>query len=48
MVSTYLIEKTGDRAAPSYWLMAAAACGIVATLALFRDRRRLEGVPAHA
>jgi MHS family citrate/tricarballylate:H+ symporter-like MFS transporter len=36
MVSTYLIDQTGDRAAPSYWLMAAAACGIIATLALFR------------
>ena len=48
MVSTFLIEKTGDRAAPSYWLMAAAACGIVATLGLFRGRPRVERVPAHA
>jgi MHS family citrate/tricarballylate:H+ symporter-like MFS transporter len=28
--------------------MAAAACGIVATLALFRGRAGLERVPAHA
>jgi len=48
MVSTYLIERTGDRAAPSYWLMAAAACGIIATLSLFRGRPQVERVPAHA
>ena len=48
MVSTWLIEKTGDKAAPGYWLMAAAACGIVATLALFRGRPQMERVPAHA
>ncbi|MCJ2116485.1 MFS transporter [Methylobacterium sp. J-001] len=48
MVSTYLIEQTGDRAAPSYWLMAAAACGIVATLSLFRSGPREARVPAHA
>ena len=48
MVSTYLIERTGDRAAPSYWLMAAAACGIVATLSLFRGGKREARIPAHA
>ncbi|GJE37179.1 MFS transporter [Methylobacterium persicinum] len=36
LVSTYLIDVTKDRAAPSYWLMFAAACGILATLGLFR------------
>lgn len=36
LVSTYLIDLTHDRAAPSYWLMFAAACGIIATLGLFR------------
>lgn len=40
LVSTYLIDLTKDRAAPSYWLMFAAACGIVATLGLFRDGGR--------
>jgi MHS family citrate/tricarballylate:H+ symporter-like MFS transporter len=35
-VSTYLIEMTGDKAAPGYWLSFAAACGLVATLALYR------------
>jgi MHS family citrate/tricarballylate:H+ symporter-like MFS transporter len=27
---------TGDKAAPGYWLSFAAACGLVATLALYR------------
>lgn len=40
LVSTYLIDVTGDRAAPSYWLMFAAACGILATLGLFRGGGR--------
>ena len=35
-VSTYLIEITGDKAAPGYWLSFAAACGLGATLALYR------------
>jgi MHS family citrate/tricarballylate:H+ symporter-like MFS transporter len=35
-VSTYLIQVTGDRAAPGYWLSFAAVCGLVATLILYR------------
>jgi MFS transporter, MHS family, citrate/tricarballylate:H+ symporter len=35
-ISTYLIEMTGDRAAPGYWLTFAAACGLGATLAFYR------------
>src|ERR1700751_4735027 len=30
-VSTYLIQITGDKAAPGYWLSFAAVCGLVAT-----------------
>ena len=37
-VSTYLIQITGDRAAPGYWLSMAAVCGLVATLALYRRK----------
>jgi MHS family citrate/tricarballylate:H+ symporter-like MFS transporter len=36
-ISTYLIEMTGDKAAPGYWLTFAAACGLGATLALYRQ-----------
>ena len=36
LVSTWLIQATGDNAAPGYWLMLAAACGIGSTLAIFR------------
>ena len=35
-VSTWLIKSTGDKAAPGIWMSCAAACGLVATLALYR------------
>ncbi|AJG22926.1 MFS transporter [Cupriavidus basilensis] len=38
-VSTYLIEVTGDKAAPGYWMSFAAACGLLATLILYRKAR---------
>lgn len=37
-ISTWLIALTGDKAAPGYWLTCAAACGLVATLILYRPR----------
>jgi MHS family citrate/tricarballylate:H+ symporter-like MFS transporter len=37
-ISTYLIEVTGDKAAPGYWMSFAAVCGLIATLILFRKR----------
>jgi MHS family citrate/tricarballylate:H+ symporter-like MFS transporter len=36
LVSTTLINLTGDKASPGYWLMLAGLCGIVSTLALYR------------
>jgi MHS family citrate/tricarballylate:H+ symporter-like MFS transporter len=36
LVSTYLINATGDRASPGFWLMFAGLCGIVSTLTLYR------------
>ncbi|KJK21260.1 citrate-proton symporter [Burkholderiaceae bacterium 16] len=38
-VSTYLIEATGDKAAPGYWMSFAAACGLLATIILYRKAR---------
>jgi MHS family citrate/tricarballylate:H+ symporter-like MFS transporter len=35
-VSTTLIEFTGDKAAPGFWLSFAAICGLLATLFLYR------------
>jgi MHS family citrate/tricarballylate:H+ symporter-like MFS transporter len=35
-VSTWLIERTGDKAAPGYWMGFAGVCGLVATLLLYR------------
>lgn len=36
VISTWLIQATGDKAAPGYWMAAAAACGLIAALALYR------------
>ena len=35
LVSTWLIEKTGDKAAPGYWLAFAGLCGLAATIAVY-------------
>lgn len=35
-MSTALIEYTGDKAAPGYWMSFAAACALLATLYLYR------------
>jgi MHS family citrate/tricarballylate:H+ symporter-like MFS transporter len=35
-VSTWLIQSTGDKAAPAYWLSIAAVCSLAATIALYR------------
>ena len=45
-ISTYLIHSTGNKAAPGLWLMFAAACGLVATLVIFRTRRQAEALQA--
>jgi MHS family citrate/tricarballylate:H+ symporter-like MFS transporter len=36
LVSTWLIEVTGDKAAPGYWMAFAASCGLLATIVLYR------------
>lgn len=36
-ISTYLIDLTGDKAAPGYWMSFAAGCSLVAALQLFRQ-----------
>jgi MFS transporter, MHS family, citrate/tricarballylate:H+ symporter len=38
VMSTWLIETTGDKAAPGYWMAFAAACGLLATLLIYRPR----------
>lgn len=49
VVSTWLIQVTGDKAAPGYWMAFAAACGLTATLLLYRrDGIRVRGAPATA
>lgn len=36
LVSTWLIEVTGNPAAPGYWMAFGGACGLVATLVIYR------------
>src|ERR1700731_3614497 len=38
LAATWLIGKTGDKASPGYWLMLAAASGIVAALIIYRGK----------
>jgi MHS family citrate/tricarballylate:H+ symporter-like MFS transporter len=38
VISTYLIEKTGDKAAPAMWLSVAAVCGFIGTVLLYRRK----------
>ena len=38
LISTWLIDQTKDRASPGYWLMAAAASGLIATMIIYRGR----------
>jgi MHS family citrate/tricarballylate:H+ symporter-like MFS transporter len=36
LISTWLIEVTGDKASPGYWMTFAAVCGLFATFVLYR------------
>jgi len=40
--STWLIDKTGDKASPCYWLMFGATLGIVAALTVYRGGKTIE------
>ena len=40
--STWLIDHTGDKASPGYWLMFAAALGIIAALVVYRGGKTIE------
>ena len=49
LASTWLIDKTADRASPGFWLMFAAASGLIATLVIYRGGKTIEtraAVPA--
>jgi MHS family citrate/tricarballylate:H+ symporter-like MFS transporter len=40
-ISTWLIQTTGDKAAPGYWMSFAGVCGLLATLYQYRKRGNL-------
>jgi MFS transporter, MHS family, citrate/tricarballylate:H+ symporter len=39
--ATWLIDHTGDKASPGYWLMCAATLGIIAALAIYRGGKTI-------
>lgn len=38
VVSTWLIQTTGDKAAPGYWMAFAAVCGLLAAVLIYRPQ----------
>ncbi len=40
--STKLIDRTGDKASPAFWLMFGAALGIIAALTVYRGGKTIE------
>lgn len=40
--ATWLIQQTGDKASPAFWLMFGASLGIIATLTVYRGGRTME------
>src|SRR5262249_9183637 len=49
LVSTWLINQTGDKASPGFWLMFGATLGIIATSIVYRGGKTIEAtevVPA--
>jgi MFS transporter, MHS family, citrate/tricarballylate:H+ symporter len=52
LVSTWLIEETGNRAAPGWWMAFAGLCGLGATIVVYwyglRAREAIVVVPAVA
>jgi len=39
-IATWMIEFSGDKAAPGIWMSFAAACGLIATLILYRRQTK--------
>ena len=48
VVSTWLIQATGNRAGPGIWMSFAALCSLVATVLMYRRRTAAVGVPSRA
>ena len=40
MMSTWLIEITGNKAAPGLWMAFAGTCGLIATVAIYSQKMR--------
>jgi MHS family citrate/tricarballylate:H+ symporter-like MFS transporter len=47
-ISTWLIQETGDKASPGWWMIFAALCGLAATLAVYAGKPREAVAPSAA
>jgi MHS family citrate/tricarballylate:H+ symporter-like MFS transporter len=46
LVSTWLIEASGDKAAPGYWMAGAATISLIATVLVYRGVVKERGTTA--
>jgi len=46
LLSTWLIETTGDKASPGYWMAAAGAISLLATFLVYRGIVKVREMPA--
>ena len=44
-ISTWLIQQTGNNAAPAFWMMFAAACALGSTITIYRQHRVIHPLP---
>lgn len=43
MIATYLVQSSGSKSMPAFWLMLAAIISFIATLIIFRQQQMIRG-----
>ncbi|RZF53003.1 MFS transporter [Acinetobacter halotolerans] len=46
MIATYLVQESGSKSMPAFWLMFAAIISLIATLIVFRQHQRVTAKPS--
>ncbi|MCH7308341.1 MFS transporter [Acinetobacter sp. NIPH 1852] len=46
MIATYLVQETGSKSMPAFWLMFAAIISLIATLIVFRQHKNVTAKPS--
>lgn len=46
MIATYLVQESGSKSMPAFWLMFAAIISLIATLIVFRQHHRVTAKPS--